>query len=780
MTPSGAAGSAMETAAPRRVRPQSEIRAVAVLGAGTMGAQLAAQIANAGMAVRLFDVDRATARAGLERAAQRRPDPFFSASVQRSIEFGGFETDRERLADADWIVEAVIEQPDAKRALLEIVDRHRTPGTPTSTNTSSLSVAALAEGRSEDFRRCWLGTHFFNPPRHMHLVELVPTEATEPSTAARVARFCDLQLGKGVVVARDTPGFIANRLGIFDMLQALRVLASGQYSVDAIDRMSGSLIGRPASAIFRTLDMVGLDVAAAAISAIGARLSVGDAAGASDGADGGGVHDELFAVPPILQDMIDRGWLGNKTGRGFYATSAEPHLDSAAAAPLVAAPPFPEGESLGCRLKRLFLSQDETGAYLRDTMGRTLVYAAEMAPRLAASIDDIDRAMRWGYGWALGPFEIWDAIGIDAVVGAMKLETVPSAVGLLRGQPGDRIRVFHPVSDAIDIAGQAIRTGRVRRSSSVGRISDLGDGVFHAQLMPQRTDLLDVAHFVEGAVADASASGLALIIHLDGTSIDRRSAVRELLLNARAHAWDRIDQRLLALQRLGRFVHDAEIPIVVCANGRLTSEGCALTLHAVRVQAGAELRLGFVDTDLGLIPATGGTTAMVTRALRHANGDRPDLVTAMRPGFDLIRSATVATSARHSRALGLLRPRDGVTMNPDRLTLDAKAAALVEISRLKDGPTRRRMLLAGGDNLSAALKLSVHLAQRAGRISDHDARVARALATVVAGGSHAQPREGTEEEFFDLEREAFLGLCGEAKTLDRLEHFVATGRPLRN
>ena len=782
-----------QAAAAGRVRPRTDIRSVAVLGAGTMGAQLAAHVANAGLPVRLFDVDRAVARAGLERAALRHPNPFFTASAQRLVAFGGFESDLERLADADWIVEAVVERIDVKRELLASVDRHRAPGTPTSTNTSSLSVAALADGRSDDFRRCWLGTHFFNPPRHLHLVEIVSTRDTDPAVAARVARVCDVRLGKGVVEARDTPGFIANRIGIFDTLQALGALASGRYSVEDIDRMSGPAIGRPASATLRTLDIVGIDVAAAAIAAIGERLPVGEERG-------------TFTVPPLLSDLLARGWSGDKTGRGFYArggpsasaTEARPSAGSTATArpSLVLnvrsmthvprtptdepSPPIGRGD-VAARLRQLFLGPDAVGAYLRETLGRTLVYAAEVGGLIADSIDDIDRAMRWGFGWALGPFEIWDAVGADAVVDALGLSEPPALVATMIAPHTGRLRadIFRPLDDARDPVDARARAGHRLRQTPVGRLVDLDD-VLHAEVWGGDAGSSDAAQFLDDAVAAASAGARALVIGLDPSSFDDRSFVRLLLADARAHQWDAIDRKLRAIQQVGLAIRSAEIPIVVCASGRLVGESCALALQAGHIQAAAELRLGLVEVALGLVPANGGLTALVVRALRHGDGERADLVAAVRPIFDLLLASSVSTSAPHARVIGYLRPRDGITMNADRVAQDAIAVARIEATRWRETSVRKQTTLAGGDTVAAALKLAVHLSWRAGRITAHDALVARALATVIAGGTHPRSTEIDIGRFLDLEREAFLGLCGESKTLDRLEHFAATGHMLRN
>ena len=381
------------------------IRSAAVLGAGVMGAQIAAHLANAGIPAVLLDLTADMAREGLQRARGLKPEPFFTPEAASLIEVGGFDTDLARLAGVDLIVEAVIEQPAIKRALLERVDAVRGSGTIVSSNTSGIPIASLAEGRSEGFRRHWLGTHFFNPPRYLHLLEIIPTPETDPSVVERVSRFADVRLGKGVVIAKDRPNFIANHIGLFSLVQVLKALESGEYTIEEIDAITGPALGRPRSATFRTMDIAGLDV----ISYVAANLQM--------------------SLPPILQSLVDRGWIGEKAGQGFYKRSGSEILvlDPATftyrpkqPVQLPALEATRNIEDPSERVKALFLDQGKVGRFLRATLGPTLLHTADVASDIAYSIDDIDRAMQWGYGWELGPFEIWDAIGVREVLAAVQ------------------------------------------------------------------------------------------------------------------------------------------------------------------------------------------------------------------------------------------------------------------------------------------------------------------------------------------------------------------------
>ena len=399
-----------------------QIRSVAVLGAGTMGAQIAAHVANAGLPALLLDVTPQAAKEGLDRARALKPDPFFTSAAHALVRTGGFDDHLSQIAACDWIVEAVVERLDIKRALLERVERHRAPHAIVSSNTSGIPIAAIAEGRCEPFRKHWLGTHFFNPPRYLRLLEIIPTADTDPAVVETMVRFADLRLGKGIVIARDTPNFIANHLGLYGVMQIFRALESGQYTIEEIDVMSGPAIGRPKSATFRTMDIAGIDVLAHVARNLAERLDE-----ERDRA--------VFALPSLVQTLVERGWVGSKAGQGFYkkadtgeiltldpSTMAYRQKQSARFPSIDAARSI---DDAGERIRTLFLGRDKVGGFLRDTLGSTLLYAARVTPEIAHSIDDVDRAMRWGFGWDLGPFETWDAIGVKNVLDALNVTEPP-------------------------------------------------------------------------------------------------------------------------------------------------------------------------------------------------------------------------------------------------------------------------------------------------------------------------------------------------------------------
>ncbi len=753
--------------------PTSAVRSVAVLGAGTMGAQIAGHFANAGVPALLLDLTADVAREGLKRARALKPDPFFTADAAALITPGGFDSDLGRIASVDWILEAVVERLDVKRALLERVEAVRRPGTFVSSNTSGISIAAIADGRSAEFRRHWLGTHFFNPPRYLHLLELVPTPDTDASVVERVSWFADHRLGKGVVVARDTPNFIANHIGMYGVMQVLRALDSGQYTIEEIDAMTGPVIGRPKSATFRTMDIVGLDVLAAVAGNLADRLP-------SDAAR------RVFTLPPLVEALIERGWIGDKAGQGFYKREKSPSgseiltLDpktltyrprqSAKLSSLDAARSI---EDAGERLKILFAGRDRVGAFLRSTLAPTLVYTLDVAPEIAHSNSDIDRAMKWGFGWELGPFEILDAIGLQQVLEATggsrrSLPTAPAG-----GPPG--------APAAVQILKAAKDRQKVVRRNAGASLVDLGDGVlaveFHSKMNAIGGDTIEM---LSAGVREASANFAALVIGNDAPDFSAGANLMLVLLEALEGNWDEIDMMVRAFQQSTAALQYAAVPVVAATAGRVLGGGCEIVLHSSRVQAAAESYIGLVEAGVGLIPAGGGCKEMLARAVRDVPAPAADLLPFVQRVFETIGFAKVSTSATDARRLGFLDDADRITMNRDRLIADAKALALERVEEGYRQPVPRTAIPVGGETLAAALKLGVHLAWRAGRITDHDAVVGRALAHVLAGGSLPHQTTVSEQYLLDLEREAFLKLCGERKTLERIQHTLKTGKPLRN
>jgi 3-hydroxyacyl-CoA dehydrogenase len=752
-----------------------------------MGAQIAAHVANAGLPVRLLDLDARTAREGLARALALKPDPLFTRDTASRIALGGFETDLARLAESDWIVEAVVERPEVKREVLAQVDEARRPGTIVSSNTSGLPIAPLAEGRSGDFRRHWLGTHFFNPPRYLHLLEIIPTAETDPAVVGTLRAFADRVLGKGVVLARDTPGFIANHVALYGVLRAIEALERGKYTVEEIDAITGPVLGRPKSATFRTLDIAGLDVLALVIATLRERLP--------------GRQGDAFRTPPLLSRLIEAGAIGEKAGRGFYRRvkgaggaseiqALDPTtLDYRPAAP-VRLPSLEAAraiEPLPDRVRALFAGRDRVGDFLRRTLPPFLIYTARVAPDIAFSPDDVDRVLQWGFGWELGPFELVDAIGIREVLDAWLASgpddrSVPPLLQEALDNGRNQVRGGPVPPAAPDL--RILRTARtqdravVRRNAGASLV-DLGDGVlcveFHSKMNAIGGDSIAM---LRAGVEEAERGFAALVVGNEAQHFSAGANLMLLLLEAQEGNWEEIDLMIRGFQQTTAALRSARVPVVVAPAGLTLGGGCEIVLHGDRVQAAAESYVGLPEVALGLIPAAGGTKEMLARAVEGLPPGA-DLLPAVQRVFETIGFAKVSTSAGDAAALGYLRPVDRVTMNRERLLSDAKALAM---TRVREGyhPPQPRLIRVGGDGIRAALTLGVHLAWRAGRISDHDALIGRRLADVLSGGSFPGVVTVSEQHVLDLEREAFLSLCGERRTLERIQHTLRTGRHLRN
>jgi 3-hydroxyacyl-CoA dehydrogenase len=756
----------------------TSIRSAAVLGAGTMGAQIAAHLANAGVPTLLLDLTADVARQGLKRAAALKPDPFFTRDAPALIGVGGFDHDLPKLAGADWILEAVVEQLDIKKALLERVDAARTPGSIVSSNTSGIPISALAQGRSDEFRRHWLGTHFFNPPRHLRLLEVIPTSDTDRSVVDRVSWFADYRLGKGVVVAKDTPNFIANHVGLFGVVQTLRALESGELSIEEIDQITGPALGRPKSATFRTMDIAGIDILGHVSKNLTDRLT--DEA-----------SRRSLTLPPLVQKMIERGWVGEKSGQGFYKKVGADilTLDPAAleyrpkqSARLPSLEAVQAIDDVGERIRTLFHGRDKVGAFLRTTLGSTLVYVARVAPSIAHSIDDVDRAMRWGFGWDLGPFEIWDAIGVREVLEAVGVTEPPQLVAdvLAAGRNRFRERGLPPAAPDLQILRSARDRQKVVRRNAGASLVDIGEGVlaveFHSKM---NTIGGDTVQMLEAGLKEATANFSALVVGNDAPNFSAGANLMLVLLEAQEGNWDEIDLMVRTFQRINLALRYAELPVVVCPAGLTLAGACEIMLHGDRVQAAAESYIGLVEVGVGLIPAGGGCKEMLARAVERAP-DGSDLLPFVQSVFETTGFGRVSTSAPHARELGYLRPADAITMNRERLAADARALALERVREGYQPPPRRTAIPVGGEGVFAALKLGVHLAWRAGRIGDHDAVIGRELARVLSGGSLPHRTMVPEQYLLDLEREAFLKLCGERKTLERIQYTLRTGKTLRN
>jgi 3-hydroxyacyl-CoA dehydrogenase len=778
----------------------TRIRTAAVLGAGTMGAQIAAHLANAGVPTLLLDVNAGVAAEGLKRARGLSPDPFFTPAAAALVRTGGLDADLAGIARCDWIVEAVVERLDVKRALFERVEHHRAPSAIVSSNTSGIPIGALADGRSDAFRQHFAGTHFFNPPRYLRLLEIIPIADTHASVVSVLTSFADTRLGKGVVIAKDTPNFIANRIGLFGVMQIFRAMDSS-VTIDDIDAITGPAIGRPRTATFRTMDLAGLDILAHVTTNLAERLT--------DPAE-----RAAFELPPVVTELVRRGWIGSKAGQGFYKKGQDgtirtldpanyeyrdqrkPRLPALEAAKSIDDP--------ATRIRTLFLGKDPVGAFLRATLGPTLLYAARVAPAISHSIDDVDRAMRWGFGWELGPFETWDAIGVAEVAEAVGSSELPPLVreALDRGafrQPTSAARAEPAGSHGSDIANgratraiqgvppaapglQILRSARERsavvRRNPGASLVDLGDGVlcveFHSKMNAIGGDTIEMLGL---AVKEAEAGFAGLVVGNDAPNFSAGANLMLLLLEAQEGNWDEVDLMVRAFQRATTGLKYAAVPVVVAPAGLALGGGCEVALHGDRVQAAAETYMGLVEVGVGLIPAGGGTKEMLVRAVADLPSSVDPLPFVQRV-FEVIGFGKVSSSGGDAKRLGYLREADGISMNRDRLLSDAKTQVLARAAGYV--PRQPPVVRAGGEGVLAALKLGVHLASRAGRISDHDALIGRKLATILSGGAPDANGMVTEQQLLDLEREAFLSLCGEARTQERIAYTLKTGKTLRN
>ena len=766
------------------------IHSAAVLGAGTMGAQIAAHLANAGLPVLLLDLDRNTAADGLRRATKLKPNPFFTRASIDLISLGGFDVDLPQLKEYDWIIEAVIERLDTKQSLMAQIEPFRANHAIISSNTSGIPIASIADGLSEEFRHQWLGTHFFNPPRYLPLLEIIPTEDTQPSVVDTLRKFGDRFLGKGVVVAKDTPGFIGNRLGVYGVIRVLEFLTDGRFTIEEIDAISGPIIGRPKSATFRTMDIAGIDILARVAATLSERLE--------------GEEEQIaFTQPRLITELVDRGWIGEKAGQGFYkkdrgsdgtriltldpATMAYRERKTPRLASIDSAWSISD---LSERIRALFLGHDRVGDFLRATLGQTLLYAAQVADDIADSVDNVDRAMRWGYGWELGPFELWDAIGVDNILEACDISEppplidklisttsqldVPARLHRLRGEP---LPFGHP---DLSLLTQCKRSQSVVKQNPGASLVDLGDGVlaveFHSKMNAIGGDTVEMLH---AGVDEAQKHFEGLVIGNESPTFSAGANLMLVLLEAQEGNWDEIELMVQSFQTAVLELRYADIPVVVAPAGLTLGGGCEIALHGDGVQAAAETYMGQVEVGVGLIPAGGGTTELLARSMKQQPPAIEDSLPFVRQAFELIGLAKVSTSAPEAQQLGLLRPHDRISMNRERIVSDAKQFVL-DLARTGYQPPKAPMIKVGGAGVRAGLELGLHIAWRGGYISDHDATIGRKLARILSGGNVAHPTTVSAQHLLDLEREVFLSLCGEAKTLERISHTLKTGKALRN
>jgi 3-hydroxyacyl-CoA dehydrogenase len=803
------------------------IEKAVVLGAGTMGSRIAAHFANAGLPCILLDIvppnlppgapageRNKIVRAGLEAAKKSKPAAFFTTALAEKITIGNFDDDLARCAEADWIIEVVAENLEIKRNLLTRVAQLRKPGAIVTTNTSGLPVHLIAEGMSEEFQQHWAGTHFFNPPRYLKLVEVIPGPKTSKEVVETLSEFCDRRLGKGVVVAKDTPNFIANRIGTFSMLNALRLMGTLGMTVEEVDACTGPAVGWPKSATFRTADIVGLDVLVHVVKNIYETAP----------------HDEsreMYRVPALVEEMAKRGWLGDKTGQGFYKKvkgagekeilTLDVNTMEYRARQKAKFASLEMGKAIEDTRERLRAlvgpvlegqKGDKAQQFLWGGLSETCLYAARRVPEISDNLVDVDRAMRWGFGWELGPFEMMDAIGAGAFAAQVQKEgrTLPPVIErvLASGRKG-----FYEsekgATTVFDIASGAAKrveepkgvillkslkdAGREVERNSGASLIDLGDGVacveFHAKMNAIGADLIAMMH---KGLKRLETDFDAMVIANQAVNFSVGANLMLVLVGAQEQEWDELHMAVKQFQNVNLALKYAPKPVVAAPQGMALGGGCEVGLHSAKIQAAAEAYIGLVETGVGLIPGGGGTKEMLIRANERAAGDEDlDLFHALKPVFEAIAMAKVGTSAEECRDLGFLRREDGVSMNRDRLVGDAKEAALALVrggykplaATWQEGAQTTQIKVLGEQFLAGA-KLAIHMMMRGGYASEYDAHVGRKLANILAGGALTSPQMVSEQYVLDLEREAFVSLLGEKKTQERIAHTLKTGKPLRN
>jgi 3-hydroxyacyl-CoA dehydrogenase len=827
------------------------INKVAILGAGTMGARIAAHFANAGVPCYLFDIvppnvvpggDAATrnkiAAAGLDAAKKSKPAAFMEPALARLVSIGNFEDDLKKLADVDWIIEAVVENLDIKRALLKKVEAVRKPGTIVTTNTSGLPVSRIAEGFSDDFRRAWFGTHFFNPPRYMRLLELIPTPEADRALIDAVSHFCDVRLGKGVVLAKDTPNFIANRIGTFSALNVMRLMQELDLTIEDVDALTGQAVGWPKSATFRTIDLVGLDIISHVVANMTGQAGMGPASSPAHAPVGrtplSAALDERsdLKLPDFYKQMLDRKWLGDKTEGGFYkkAKSGEGKDERLALDWKTLEyhprqkPRFPaldmakNIEDTGTRLRTLLGLEgtpqkgDKAGAFLWPALSDLWTYSANRIPEISDSVVELDRAMRLGFNWELGPFELWDAAGVEATVARMKKEGRPVAAHveklLASGKkswyaddpktasgrmffdlPSSTYKPVQVPAGVWSVTVAKKSNGVVKKNSGASLV-DLGDGVasieFHSKMNSLGSDVVSL--ITQSLKPGGPGHNFdAFIITNDAANFSVGANLMLLLLSVQEEEWDDVDLAIRQFQGMTQAIKFSPKPVVVSAFGLCLGGGTEISLHAAARQPHAELYTGLVEVGVGLLPGGGGCKEMLLRAVDRAESIRPggrgesiELMEAMKRAFETIATAKVATSAHEARGLGFLSDSDNITMNRERLLSDAKIRALELVRAGYEPPVPRLDIPAPGENILAALKMGVHLMRRGDYITDYEVKLATTIAEVLCGGNITPGMPVSEQYLLDLEREGFKSLCGEKKTQERIQYTLKTGKTLRN
>ncbi|PID03101.1 3-hydroxyacyl-CoA dehydrogenase [Sporosarcina sp. P2] len=791
-----------------------QIRKAAVLGSGVMGSGIAAHLANIGIPVLLLDIvppklgadDEAKgltydnpqfrnkfAATALEKLQKQKPAPLTTKNSLSLLTPGNFEDHLDQLKDVDWIIEVVVENLDIKKSLYEKIENVRKPGTIISSNTSGISIEAMTEGRSEDFQKHFLGTHFFNPPRYLKLLEIIPTQATSPEVVEFMTVFGEDRLGKGVVIAKDTPNFIANRIGTYGLQVTVHEMLERGYTIGEIDSITGTLIGRQTSATFRTLDVVGLDTYMHVAKNVYDQTT--------------GEEQKIFELPDVVTKMIDNGWIGAKAKQGFYVKKGRDIMEldmktfeyiptQKMKAPSIEMAKQQKG--LANKVKTLLYAKDRAGEILWNTLTPTMLYAAQLHGEIADDIVSIDNAMKWGFGWTQGPFEIWDAIGVKKSVDMLKEEgkEIPELVQSLldkgyetfyREEDGDTYyfdgtdyQMVQVNEKAINLKQYKKKHGVIKKNSGASLI-DLGDGIalleFHS---PSNAIGLDIIQMINFAVDEVERNFKGLVIGNQGKNFCVGANLGMILMEAQDDNIFELDFVIRSFQNAMLKIKYSGKPVVAAPFQMTLGGGAEVCLPAAHIQASMETYIGLVEVGVGLIPGGGGNVNLYQKHLKGLpNGVPIDYQYIANKVFESIAMAKTSTSAEEARENNFLDFADGISVNPDHLIYDAKQAALSLFEAGYVAPKRAKVPVTG-DSGYATLLLAAEGMFISGFISEHDLKIAKKLAYVLSGGKIPYGTRVDEQYLLDLEREAFLSLVAEPKSQQRMQHMLVKGKPLRN
>ncbi|KYG84211.1 3-hydroxyacyl-CoA dehydrogenase [Roseivirga seohaensis] len=790
------------------------IRKVAVLGSGVMGSRIACHFANIGVEVLLLDMvprdlpeDQKSNKAArnklvndaLATALKSKPSPIYDLSFSNRISTGNFEDDMSKISEVDWIIEVVVERLDIKKIIFDQVEKHRKPGTLITSNTSGIPMHLMCEGRSEDFQKHFCGSHFFNPPRYLRLLEIIPGPKTDPAIIDFLMHYGDLFLGKETVLCKDTPAFIANRIGIYAIMSAMHTIEEMGLTVGEVDRLTGPIIGRAKSATFRTMDVVGLDTTVNVANNLYKGLENDEAR-------------EKFVLPGIVEEVHKRGWFGDKSKQGYFKKTKDTNgkteileLDlktyeygERTRANFKALDAVKDEENLKARIKTLVNFDDKAGEFYRTTFYDTFKYVSFRIPEISDELYRIDQAVCAGFGWELGPYETWDLLGVKATVDkmeAMDLKPAAWVYEMLEAGNDSFYKIEKGIKHYYDIPSKSYKVipgldeliilENIRETNKVwgnagASVFDIGDGVlcleFHTKMNSMGAEVIEG---IQTAISMAEKDYKGLVIGNEGPNFSAGANLAMLFMYAGDQDFDEINLMIAQFQNTMKRAKFSSIPVVAAPAGLALGGGCELSLHCDAIQAHAETYIGLVEVGVGLIPGGGGTKELALRAADSYVAGDPEL-NRLQEAFMNIATAKVATSAEEARGMNILRPTDGITMNRKRLISDAKKKVLELYEAGYTQPVERTDIKVQGVTGLALFEAGINGMLFGNYISEHDAKIARKVGYVMCGGDLTAPQEVSEQYLLDLEREAFLALTAEPKTLERIHSILFKGKPLRN